>query len=295
MFDFLPGPFKALFSTSIFVMNTIFWTMTMVPFVILKIAIRNRKVRAACTRVLVEIAQNWISGNNLNLALLHKMNLQIENHADLKMDRSYFVCANHQSWVDIVILQRVFNRQIPFLRFFLKSELIYVPFLGGAWWALDFPFMKRHSKAYLEKHPEKRGEDLVTTRKACARFKDSRVSVLNFLEGTRFTTAKHDRQKSPFKHLLKPKTGGVAFVLDAMGEQFHSLLDVTIFYPQGPISFGGLLRGKLRHVVVQIDEIAIPRDFLGQSYLNDEAFREKLQAWVTGIWQQKDSRLEQYT
>ena len=53
--------------------------------------------------------------------------------------------SNHRSWVDILVLQAVFNRRIPFLKFFLKQQLIWVPFLGLAWWALDFPFMRRHS------------------------------------------------------------------------------------------------------------------------------------------------------
>ena len=32
--------------------------------------------------------------------------------------------------------------------------------LGLAWWFLDYPFMKRHSRDALQKHPELRGEDL---------------------------------------------------------------------------------------------------------------------------------------
>jgi 1-acyl-sn-glycerol-3-phosphate acyltransferase len=41
------------------------------------------------------------------------------------------------------VLQRIFHGRIPFLKFFLKQELIWVPVIGLAWWALDFPFMKR--------------------------------------------------------------------------------------------------------------------------------------------------------
>ncbi len=55
----------------------------------------------------------------------------------------YLVSSNHQSWVDILVLQRIFHGRIPFLKFFLKQELIWVPVIGLAWWALDFPFMKR--------------------------------------------------------------------------------------------------------------------------------------------------------
>src|SRR5579863_10046354 len=84
----------------------------------------------------------------------------------------YLVLSNHQSWVDIPVLQRTFNRRIPFLKFFLKQQLKWVPVLGLAWWALDFPFMQRYSKETLEQHPELRGKDKEATRIACERFRD---------------------------------------------------------------------------------------------------------------------------
>src|SRR6185436_13395597 len=106
--------------------------------------------------------------------------------------------------------------------------------LGLAWWALDFPFMKRYTKQQLAKRPELAGRDIEATRRACAKFMHIPVSIMNFVEGTRFTRAKHDSQESPFQFLLKPKAGGVAFVLDAMGRALQSILDVTIVYPNGP-------------------------------------------------------------
>jgi 1-acyl-sn-glycerol-3-phosphate acyltransferase len=123
----------------------------------------------------------------------------------------YLVLSNHQSWVDILILQKVFNRRIPFMRFFLKQQLIWVPMLGLAWWALDFPFMQRHTKSQLQKRPELAGQDIAATRKACEKFLGKPVSIMIFPEGTRFTPAKHAQQQSPFQHLLKPKSGGMAY------------------------------------------------------------------------------------
>src|SRR3546814_9530339 len=109
-----------------------------------------------------------------------------------------------------------FNRRIPLLKFFLKQELIKVPLLGLAWWALDFPFRKRFTRAEIEANPSLKGKDLETTRKACEKFKEMPTSVMNFFEGTRFTQAKHDQQQSPYEFLLKPKAGGTAFALSAM-------------------------------------------------------------------------------
>ena len=166
-----------------------------------------------------------------------------------------------------------------------------MPVIGLCWWALEFPFMKRYSKAYLEKYPEKRGQDLLTTRKACERYKTNPVSVFNFLEGTRFTQEKHDQQNSPFQHLLKPKAGGIAFVLDAMGEQLHGLVNVTLYYPQGKPGLWDLLSGQIKRIVMRIEVKPIPQQFIGQSYDQDMQYRAEFQGWVNQLWQEKDQQL----
>jgi 1-acyl-sn-glycerol-3-phosphate acyltransferase len=192
--------------------------------------------------------------------------------------------------VDIPVLQKVFNRRIPFLRFFLKQQLIWVPLLGPAWWALDFPFMKRYSRETLARHPELRGRDREATRRACAKFRHLPVSVMNFAEGTRFTPAKHDAQASPYRHLLRPRAGGLAFVLDAMGDVLHAILDVTIVYADGPCSMADLIAGRVRDVRLHVRERPVEPSLRGD-YENDAAFRERFQAWINGLWQQKDAQV----
>jgi len=204
---------------------------------------------------------------------------------------SYLVTSNHQSWVDILVLQYLLNRRAPFLKFFLKQELIWVPVIGLCWWALEFPFMKRFSREYLERYPEKRGQDMLTTRKACERFRLSHVCVFNFLEGTRNTPAKHAAQGSPFRYLLKPKAGGIAFVLDAMGDQLSAMLNVTIHYPGGVPGFWDLLSGRLGQVVVRLEQVEIPGDFIGRNYDRDETYRFAFQQWVNRLWEEKDALL----
>ena len=65
--------------------------------------------------------------------------------------------------------------------------------------------MKRYSKAYLEKHPEKKGKDLETTRKTCAKFRDNPVGIFNFAEGTRFTRASMRSSSHRFATCLNPR------------------------------------------------------------------------------------------
>lgn len=270
------------------IINTLFWTLLLYPLTFLKLIIPIAGIRFFISTVMVQIAQNWISLNSLGLSKIHGIKWNIHHNLSLNTKKSYLVLANHQSWVDIVVLQQAFNRKIPFLRFFLKQNLIYVPLLGIAWWALDYPFMKRHSREYLEKYPEKRGEDLKTTQEACAKFQNTKVSILNFLEGTRFTECKHKSQKSEFKNLLKPKSGGVGFVISAMGDKFESILDVTITYPSTKISVWDLLCGRIKETNIHIREVKIPTEFLNKDYLNDEKFRSQFQNWLNQIWREKD-------
>lgn len=240
---------------------------------------------------LVRIAESWIGFNSGMIDRFTRTAWRLDLPSELHPTRSYLVLGNHQSWVDIPVLQYVFNRRIPLLRFFLKSELIWVPVLGPAWWALDFPFMKRYSKEQLARRPELAGTDIDATRRACARFRDIPVAVMNFVEGTRFTEEKHARQPSPFTHLLRPKAGGIAFVLDAMGGALHRILDVTIVYPNGRPTLVDLLCDRLREVWVSVQERAIPSDAVGADYEADAEFRARFQQWINSLWQEKDARI----
>ena len=166
-----------------------------------------------------------------------------------------------------------------------------MPVLGLAWWALDFPFVKRYSRAVLERKPHLKGKDLEITRRACRKFREIPVSIMNFAEGTRFTAAKHRHQKSPYSHLLRPRSGGIAFVLGAMGDQMTSILDVTIVYPQGRISFWGMMCGRLQEVIVRVREIPVSAKLRG-NYFNDTAYRAWFQDWLNRLWLEKDARID---
>ncbi|WP_332309408.1 acyltransferase [Pseudomarimonas arenosa] len=242
--------------------------------------------------VLIALAESWIRVNSAVFAAMSNSDWQVEGLGQLHRDRSYLVLCNHQSWVDIPVLQRALIGHIPFLRFFLKKQLIWVPFLGLAWWALDFPFMTRYSRSELEKNPSLRGKDRETTRRACEKFRKQAVSVMNFVEGTRFTTAKHRAQSSPYVHLLKPKAGGVAFVLDAMGDVLHGVVDVTIMYPAGRPTLVDLLAGRVEQIKLHVQERPIPAELLRGDYENDAEFRARFQAWIQQLWQEKDAKLE---
>ena len=290
MLNFLPAKLIGFLSFILYILNTIFWLLPILLFSLLKAIMPFKITQKIFSYLLDLMASNWVAVNSYNQKIFTKTNIVITGLDELNKKDWYLVLANHQSWVDIVVLQRALHGKIPFLKFFLKKELIYVPLLGLAWWALDFPFMKRHSQAFLRKNPHLRGQDLETTRKACAKFKHKPVSVMSFIEGTRFTQEKHDNQNSPFKHLLKPKAGGISFVLDAMGEHLTTIVDVTIYYPEGIPSFADFLCGRVKNVHVEVHTLNINEVF------GDEFFKERLnkaafQKWLTEFWNEKDKRL----
>lgn len=292
MLTFLPAFIRIPLVWLILASNTVVLCSVLFVLAFLKFLLPVHALQVFLSRMLILVAEGWIAINNFTFLLTTRIDWQVELPATLRYEGHYLVLSNHQSWVDIPLLQRTFNKRLPFLKFFLKQELIWVPVLGLAWWALDFPFMKRHSKEFLEKHPELKGKDLETTRKACEKFRHVPVSVMNFVEGTRFTDQKHQAQQSPFRHLLKPKAGGVAFVLNAMGDVLQSIVDVTIIYPQGRPTFMDLVAGRLRTVRVIVRELPIPKDLLGGDYENDPAYRERFQRWLTDLWTEKDALMQ---
>lgn len=291
MLHFLPAPIRGLIASLILALSTLFWCWPLFLTALLKLILPIEPVQRALRTLMHGIAEIWISTNGFWIDLVGKVRWDIKGLEGFDKQHSYLVTSNHQSWVDILALQYQFNRRIPLLKFFLKQELIWVPVIGLCWWALEFPFMKRYSKEYLARHPEKRGKDLATTRKACERYRTNPVSVFNFLEGTRLTEAKHAEQQSPFRYLLKPRAGGIAFVLDAMGEQLSKIINVTIHYPDGRPGFWSLLSGTVKRVVVRMHTLEIPREFIGRNYDEDQAYRQRFQEWVNQLWQEKDAEL----
>ncbi len=223
---------------------------------------------------------------------LHNIEWDIQGLDNLQNDQWYLISTNHQSWADVLMLQNVFGRRIPFLKFFVKDELKWVPIMGLVWWALDCPFMKRYSKEYLAKHPEMKGKDLETTRKACQRFKEMPISVISFIEGTRFTEQKRLKQASPYQHLLKPKAGGLALVMSAMGEQFTAMLDVTFSYNTEEHGLWQFWCGKVKKISVRIKQFPVPAKLIGGDYENDPIFRTYFQDWLHQLWLEKDLQLK---
>ncbi len=283
---------QGLLTFSATTINTLFWFAPIFLLALVKLVTPIQSVRTTITRWLMTFGEGWVGTNSRIFALGNSTRWTVSGIEGLSRDHWYLVVANHQTWVDIVALQTVLNRRIPFLKFFIKQELIWFPFLGIAWWAMDMPFMKRYSKSYLDAHPEKKGRDLEATRRACEKFRDTPTSVINFVEGTRFTEQKRDQRKSPYRHLLKPRAGGIALAITSLGDRFDNVLDVTIAYPGGPVTFWDMMCGDFSQIIIELQKRPLDKRLREGDYENDREFRREFHRWLSDIWQEKDDRLD---
>lgn len=283
LYQFILGTITVIALTA----NTILCFMPIFVIGLLKL-MPNQTIKQHCSKWLVAISHFWIDFNNLFVKYTRKIDWHLKGNLNLPSNQWYLIISNHQSWLDIVVLQKVLHKKVPCFKFFVKDQLKWVPLLGFAWWAMDMVFMKRFSKDYLSKNPHKKGQDILATKKACEKFNHMPVSIMNFIEGTRLTIQKHKKQNSPYRYLLKPKAGGVAYVLQSMGEKIHSIIDVTITYPEKSRTLWDYLCGRVKDVNVNIRQIAIPEQFLNMDYFNDPEIKQNFQKWLNEKWFEKD-------
>ncbi|VEJ52745.1 Probable acyltransferase yihG [Pragia fontium] len=259
---------------------------------ILKLILPFRVVSQGVTAFCNVMMWLWCLSLAFILKVTNRISWDIQGADELSRNSWYLLISNHTSWSDIVALCVVMRNRIPVTKYFLKQQLAWVPFIGIACWALDMPFMRRYSRSYLLKHPEKRGKDIETTRRSCEKFRDHPTTIVNFVEGSRFTEQKRVQSKSLYQNLLPPKSAGIALALNVLGSQFDRILNVTLYYPDNQEKpFLDLLSGQMKRIVIRIETLPVDNSIRGD-YLNDKAFKRQFQLWLHDIWQQKDQQLE---
>lgn len=249
-------------------------------------------------KMVIGMADYWIRSNNFMIdKVLPAKDWRISLPDNLNPNGKYLLICNHQSWVDTSVIQYVSEGKLPITRFFAKHELLYIPVVGQTFYFLDFPMMKRHSKEQIQKNPELANRDLNEARRACSLLADKPFVLLNYLEGTRFTIAKHSAQKSPYKHLLKPKAGGFALAISSLGEQIDGILDMTLVYPDGAPEYSDLWQGKLTRLGVDIRPITMDDALFDAlkngEYEHSDEVKAQLFAWLDTTWQNKDERIDE--
>ncbi len=282
---------RGILSSLLLVLNTI---AACVPLFLMGATrcLLTRSQRTTMNRRMDHLIDFWVGNNRRVFQLLRLTNLQLtwEGDDELSPERWYLVISNHQSWTDIVILQNILWGRVPPIKFFTKRQLLWVPLLGLAMWCLNFPYVRRLSREQIAANPRLVELDRKATLKACEKFRDNPTAVLNFLEGSRFTAAKHQAQEARFRHLLNPKIGGLTYVVDSLGRQLHKLLDITITYRGETPTFWDLLQGRSPEVDVLVQCRDLPTAIHEASGI--EQRRQQLSPWIEQIWADKDQRLE---
>ena len=286
------APFIFVVHTILQISNLALWGGLIIVLGLVKLLLPNGPVKAAWNKVMHALMFSFGRISVLLIRLFNKVDIECAVHGELAKDRWYLIIANHLSYLDIILLIEFATHRIPAPKFFLKKELIWLPFVGLGAWALDMPFMHRYTRAYLEKHPEKKGKDLETTKAYCEKFRTVPTTVINFVEGTRFTTQKHMVKQSPYQNLLPPKAGGVSFTLAAMGELFTNVLDISLLYPENtrhPMM--AMLSGQMTKIVIDVNVTPIP-ELQQQSERTESEFRLYFQNWLNDLWKNKDARIK---
>jgi len=283
-------PLIGIASLFCLLVNMIFWSSLLFLFSLLRLIIPSRGWKKLWTSATILIGEACIACNSSWIKILHRPSIIITGMENLKKDHWYIATSNHQSWGDIFVLQKITNKKVPLLRFFMKDVLKWIPIVSIVGWALDMPFLKRYSKEQVEKNPNLRGKDLEQMKRAFKRLETNPGTVLSFAEGTRFTKLKHDDQQSPFKNLLRPKAGGIGIALSTM-PFITTLLDFSISYESKTKSFWDFLCGRISAINIKVRVIEIPQNLLGKDYSKDKGFRDDLKNWLYEIWEAKEEFL----
>jgi len=285
---------RGIATTTLLLLNLLLWGTPVFLGGVVKFLLPGRR-RVPVVNFLVRLTESWVEWNNRIFDRVLSTRWDFSGVETDGYSGHYLIIANHVSWVDIFVLFRAFHRRAAFIRFFLKQELVWFPIVGQGCWALDFPFMKRYTPEFLEAHPEKRGEDLATTRKACRKYRKVPVAIANFVEGTRFTREKHDDQDSPYRHLLRPRIGGISFVLASMGDLLDATFDVTLAYPGGDVTFWQFVTNRVPSIVVRARRVEVPEEFYDEAVTQPGPVRDRFKTWVEELWREKDALLDKLT
>ena len=233
-----------------------------------------------------------VYGLKLIMLLMHGNNISIINNQEFDRNEWYMAMSNHQSWADIFILLVAANYKLPLLKFFMKRELWWIPFVFLANKTLNMPFVNRHSKKEIEQNPSLRNQDYENTLKSCKRFLRTPSTIFSYAEGTRFTDEKHAQQGSQYNNLLKPKIGGMATALSAMPD-INTLVDYTVVYKSKKRDAWSFLKGDMKHVKVLVTKYKIPDNLKNRNYANDKDYRDEFKNWIESIWAVKDKKIEE--
>ena len=251
----------------------------------------SQKLKISLARMSNHISDWTILGFKVIMNFFHNNKMEVIYEDTFDRNDWCLGLANHQSWADILLILSASNYMMPNIRFFMKKELSWIPFIYLANKNLNMPFVNRHSKKQITKNPNLRLQDYENTIKSCKRLKRAPSTIFSYAEGTRFTSEKHKDQNSSYKNLLEPKIGGLATALSALPESKY-LIDFTLIYKTDQRSAWAFLKGDMADVKILVKKFKIPESLKNKSYLDDNEYRIEFKYWIEDIWSHKVKSIE---
>ncbi|HPW33258.1 MAG TPA: 1-acyl-sn-glycerol-3-phosphate acyltransferase, partial [Arenimonas sp.] len=105
----------AFIAIGLVMLSTVLHTSVLFVMSLLKWLLPFHATRKALSVLLIKIAESWVGFNSFLIDVVTPTKFIVTGMESLKHEGWYLVISNHQSWVDIPVLQKVFNRRIPFL------------------------------------------------------------------------------------------------------------------------------------------------------------------------------------
>ncbi|GHE19613.1 acyltransferase [Halomonas urumqiensis] len=282
---------KGLVSILLLVVTTLSWGVPLVALTLVKLVTPGRRLRRIVLKGLNGVALNWVGTNLWWIRRWLNPPLETRLPDELTREQWWLVLSNHRSYTDIFLLFLALHRRIPMPHFFVKRQLIWIPIVGLAFWAMEFPMLRRLTREQRERNPHLARRDQEATERMCRHARERPIAIYNFVEGTRFTPVKQAAQGSPYRHLLKPRAGGIAQVLSLLGDRLGGILDVTLHYTNPRPTFWGFLCGREAPVTLQARRLEVPDWMLDGNYHDDPDYKERFHSWLNALWQEKDDAL----
>ena len=291
MIAFLPSPILFVINLCLIVFNTILIATPILVLAIFRLVLPFNPIIRIIEKSNLFLYKIWVQINSFTIALTNKIDWQLDTATIPKIKNSCIIICNHQSWADIIMICHIFKGKIPVTKFFLKHSLIYIPFLGLACLGLGMPFLRRYSKQQLLKNPKLKYKDIESTNRACKHLIYSPSTLVNFVEGTRYTPQKAKLAKSSYEHLMPPKAASLGVALGQIGHDIDMLFNTTLRYPDNETDpFIDMLKGRLKTVYATVEPIKVTDNLVGD-YLNEKQFKYSFTLWLRNLWEHKDKEL----
>ncbi len=231
------------------------------------------------------LADTWWGWCVVAARRVHGMDVRITGD-EIPARENAIVVANHQQMPDIMCLMFLARtkHRLGDLKWFVKSQLKWVPGVGWGMQFLDCIFVKRSWS-----------RDKESISRTFSRFADYDIPIwlVSFVEGTRFTNPKLQaardfaRERELFlpSHVLLPRTKGFTASVLGLREHLDAVYDITIAYPGQPPTLWQYAQG-----LVPIAHVHIRRYAMADLPVS----REDLAAWLLDLFQGKDELLEYF-